>query len=417
MESTIFIQIASYRDLELINTINDCINKSKYPENLRFCIAWQRDESENLDQFKNDSRFNILDIPFQQSKGACWARNLIQQNYNKEKYTLQLDSHHRFIQDWDEKCISTINKLQFEGYEKPILTTYLPSYDPEHDPFKRVNIPWKMDFDRFTPEGVVFFLPSSINDYHSLNRPIRARFYSAHFCFTLGQFAEEVQHDPEYYFHGEEISIAARAYTHGYDLFHPTELICWHEYTRKGRAKHWDDDKDWGNKNTLCHARNRKLLSVDNEINDIDFGKYGLGNKRSLEQYERYAGLCFKNRSVSNETLNHKEPADPDMSIIYEEWSSSLNSIFKHCIDLNSDLIDKNAEYLFWYVGLFDKDKKEIYRKDCDEQEVKQIMSTQASQQFYNIWRTCTPAGVPKFWKIIPYRKDTGWQQEIDGTI
>jgi hypothetical protein len=54
--SKIFVQIASYRDPELIPTIKDCIDKAKHPENLVFAIGWQHDESENLDEFKNDNR-------------------------------------------------------------------------------------------------------------------------------------------------------------------------------------------------------------------------------------------------------------------------------------------------------------------------------------------------------------------------
>ena len=52
----IFIQIASYRDPQLLPTIKDCINKAKYPENLVFSIAWQHasfDTWDNLDEFKD----------------------------------------------------------------------------------------------------------------------------------------------------------------------------------------------------------------------------------------------------------------------------------------------------------------------------------------------------------------------------
>ena len=98
----IFIQIASYRDPQLVPTIKDCIEKAKHPENLVFSIAWQHsseDSWDNIDEFKNDSRFKIVDINYKMSKGACWARNLLQQQYDFEEYTLQLDSHHRFIED------------------------------------------------------------------------------------------------------------------------------------------------------------------------------------------------------------------------------------------------------------------------------------------------------------------------------
>ena len=37
----IFIQIAAYRDKELLITLKECIKNAKYPDNLVFSIAWQ----------------------------------------------------------------------------------------------------------------------------------------------------------------------------------------------------------------------------------------------------------------------------------------------------------------------------------------------------------------------------------------
>jgi glycosyltransferase involved in cell wall biosynthesis len=224
----IFIQIASYRDPQLVPTIEDAISKSKHPKNLVFGIARQyhpEDKFDDLSSYEEDKRFRVLNIPHEESKGVCWARNQVQQLYGGEEYTLQIDSHMRFDQDWDQRLIDMLSGLQDKGYKKPLLTGYVSSFDPENDPDNRIQEPWRMVFDRFIPEGVVFFLPETIPGWRDLTEPITARFYSAHFCFTLGQFSTEVQHDPEYYFHGEEISIAVRAYTHGYDLFHPTKLL------------------------------------------------------------------------------------------------------------------------------------------------------------------------------------------------
>ena len=112
----IFIQIASYRDPQLLPTLRDCIEKAKYPDNLVFSIAWQHsteDTWDNLYEFKDDNRFKIIDIDYKDSQGACWARNLLQQQYDNEEYTLQLDSHHRFIKNWDEELINMIKNLKF----------------------------------------------------------------------------------------------------------------------------------------------------------------------------------------------------------------------------------------------------------------------------------------------------------------
>jgi len=46
-KNTIFIQIASYRDPQLLPTLKDCIEKAKYPKNLRFGIAWQHYKKTN----------------------------------------------------------------------------------------------------------------------------------------------------------------------------------------------------------------------------------------------------------------------------------------------------------------------------------------------------------------------------------
>ena len=148
--SNIFVQIASYRDPELIPTLKDLLDKADSPENLRICIAWQHseeDEWDNLDEFKDDDRFVILDIPHTESLGACWARNKIQQEYGDEKYTLQLDSHHRFVEGWDTKSITMLENLREKGYNKPLLTSYIPSYDPKNEPDGRVNVPWGMKLD------------------------------------------------------------------------------------------------------------------------------------------------------------------------------------------------------------------------------------------------------------------------------
>jgi hypothetical protein len=121
-KNKIFIQIASYRDPQLIPTLKDCIAKAKKPENLVFCICWQHDEKDDISEFKNDPRFKIIDVPYQDSKGACWARNTIQQQYDGEEYTLQLDSHHRFIENWDAELIKMIKQLKKKGHKKPLLT-------------------------------------------------------------------------------------------------------------------------------------------------------------------------------------------------------------------------------------------------------------------------------------------------------
>jgi len=414
----IFIQIASYRDPQLVLTIKDMIEKAKNPKNLRFGIARQfhpDDKFDDLSEYSKDKRFRVLDIPYNESRGVCWARNLTQQLYQGEEYTMQIDSHMRVEQDWDKTLIDMIKQLQKKGHEKPLLTGYVSSFDPDNDPAARVRDPWRMVFDRFIPEGAVFFLPETIPGWQELTEPIPARFYSAHFCFTVGEFSNEVQHDPEYYFHGEEISIAARAYTCGYDLFHPHKVVIWHEYTRKGRTKQWDDDKEWGEKNRIAHLKNRKLFSMDGEIyNPEEFGKYGFGTERTLMDYEKFSGLLFGDRSVQQYTLDKNYPPNPYNFETEEEWRKSFAKIFKHCIDVGYDQVTEK-DYDFWVVAFHSDDDETIFRKDADRNEIDMMMND--PDGYCKVWREFQTAHKPAYWVVWPHSESKGWGNRLTGNL
>jgi hypothetical protein len=417
--SKIFIQVAAYRDPQLIPTIEDALHKARYPENLVWSIARQyhpADKFDDLSKYESIPQvFKVLNIPHEESQGVCWARHLTQQLYDGEEYTLQIDSHMRFAKDWDMELIDMIKNLQDKGYKKPLLTGYVSSFDPDNDPNGRVMVPWRMTFDRFIPEGAVFFLPETIPGWESLTEPVPARFYSAHFCFTLGQFSKEVQHDPFYYFHGEEISVGVRAYTHGYDLFHPHKVLVWHEYTRKGRTKQWDDNPAWVERNRLSHLRNRKLFSMDGEVyNEEEFGEFGFGKERSLRDYEEYAGILFKSRSVQQYTLDKKYPPNPYNYNSEEEWLSSFASIFKHCIDVGFDSVPEK-DYDFWVVAFHGDNDETLYRRDADKQEIRQMMSD--PDGYCKVWREFQTTQKPKYWVIWPHSESKGWCDRLTGNL
>ena len=413
----IFIQIASYRDPELVKTIEDCIRNAKKPKNLVFGIARQfhtDDKFDDLSKWKDDKRFRVLDIPYLESQGACWARHLIQQLYDGEEYTLQIDSHMRFEKDWDDTLIKMIKQLQKKGHKKPLLTGYVSSFNPDNDPQERVQEPWQMAFDRFIPEGAVFFLPETILGWQDLTEPIPSRFYSAHFCFTVGQFSKEVQHDPEYYFHGEEISIAARAYTHGYDLFHPHKVVIWHEYTRKGRTKQWDDDKKWVERNNKCHLKNRKLFGMDGEVyNPEEFGEFGFGTERTLRDYEKFSGLLFSKRAVQQYVLDKQYPPSPIIED-EQEWIDSFAQIYKHCIDVGYDRVQEK-DYDFWAVAFHDENDDTIYRKDADIHEINRMFND--PDGYCKVWREFQTTKKPKYWVVWPYSKSKGWCERLTGDL
>jgi hypothetical protein len=416
---TIFVQIASYRDPQLIKTIENMIENAENPQHLRIGVCRQyhpEDGFDNLDKYKKDKRFRVLDVLYNESKGVCWARNQVQQLYKNEEYTLQIDSHMRFAPNWDTEMISMIIQLQEMGIPKPLLTGYVSSFDPDNDPGGRVQEPWRMAFDRFIPESPVFFLPESIPNWRELESPVPARFYSAHFAFTLGKFSKEVQHNPEYYFHGEEISIAVRAFTCGYDLFHPHKVLIWHEYTRKGRVKQWDNDPTWVDKNNKSHSINRKLFGMDGEVQEGHDGKYGFGTVRTLRQYEEYAGLLFEKRAVQQDTLDKNYPPNSGIDFYGDEetWKNSFAQIFKHCIDVAYNLVPEK-DYDFWVVAFHGENDETLFRKDADKSEINRMMND--PDGYCKVWREFQTAHKPKYWVVWPHSESKDWCDRITGNL
>lgn len=360
----IFVQIASYRDPELIPTIKDCILKAKYPQNLTFGICWQRseeDEWDNLEEYESNPNFTILDVPWNESRGLCWARSEIQKMWRGEKYTLQIDSHHRFAQDWDAELIAM---MPLTGSKKPILTSYAGIYKPTDN--KSIGIePYKMVAHGFTPSGTILFKPSGIEGYQQLDKPVPARFVSGHYFFTYGIHCEEYKYDPNIYFAGDEISLSIRSYTLGYDLFHPHKLLVWHEYTREGRTKHWTDfnevnkkdgkvDKMWWEMDNESKRRLRHMLQEEYH-EDIDLTVYGLGTVRTHRDYEVYAGISFKNRKLHPNTWKGIDPPVNDTT----EWDKIEE------VEYNYELsIPPTEDFKYIYVGIEDDRGQVLYRQE-----------------------------------------------------
>lgn len=303
--ASIFVSIAAYREFDLPATLRSALSTADDTSRLHICLCWQRDDGESLGELANHPQLQVIDIPYRQSRGVCWARHLIQQQYKGERYYLQLDGHHRFAPGWDTQLVEMLEQLRDGGVDRPVLTTYLPSFEPDNDPAAREQAVWLLGVDRFDDSGVVFMRPYVPAE--PPEKPVPTRFWSAHFSFSDGCFVRDVPLDPNGYFHGEEIGTCVRAWTSGYDFYCPHKTLLWHEYSRKGRRCHWDDHEDWSTHNEAALSRYRALLGLDG-IARVDHPGYGLGTQRSLAEYELFAGISFADRSISAATLAHAPP-------------------------------------------------------------------------------------------------------------
>jgi hypothetical protein len=66
----IFVQIAAYRDPELLPTLRDCLAQAEAPARLRFGICWQRDADDSLAEFAQDPRFRVIEVPHERGRAG-----------------------------------------------------------------------------------------------------------------------------------------------------------------------------------------------------------------------------------------------------------------------------------------------------------------------------------------------------------
>ena len=358
----IFIHLPAYREPELIPTIKSALENAKYPKRLVFGICRQfnpEDGFDNVDEYRNDPRFKIMDIPHEQAKGLPYARYQINTMLEDEEYICQLDSHHRFAQDWDVTLIEMHDQLKDKGVKKPILAAYLPYYNPFNDPAERTMEPWQQTFACFYPHGTIFIRPSLLHGWQNMTEPAPSRFLSGHFCFADNHWAKTILHDQDIFFSGEELNLTVRSYTHGYDMFHPHKLVIWHATMREERSGMlvWDDQSkrgdDWWTQQNIARAKIRQLLRT--EDNGFDLTGYDLGTERTLHDYEKYAGVDFKKRSVQKYTLDNQYPPNPEV----DNWDESIMNSFYHLVNVEKHLFADN-NYKFVLVAFDDENGESI---------------------------------------------------------
>lgn len=363
----IFIQIASYRDPQLVPTIEDMINKAKNPENLVFGLCWQYDETEPVDMFDDNPQFRVSKHHYSDSQGLGWARHITNTLYEDEEYTLQIDSHHRFVQDWDVIVLEDY-KQALTIAPKPIITTYCAPFDPNSDETTWNPVPCLMSQYEFSGDRLLMSMPWYIQDYKTKTEVIRSRTISGHFYFTSGNFVKEVPYDPDIYFGGytEETTLSVRAFTNGYDFFSPYRTVMWHEYTRNYRPKHWDDHgkesqtkKTSGERDVFARNKTRQLFGTQEY--GIDMGVYGLGDDRTLHDYEVYGGFDFKKCLIQEYTLKVKDAPNPT------NWEEQF---IREKYDINCEWDVEFFKVLnfekpkFLTLGIQTKSGIELFRKD-----------------------------------------------------
>ena len=293
----IFLSIASYRDEELKHTLRSAVEMAEQPNKIHFGIVHQGTDSERPDMSMLP-HYSLISIGVGDARGVGFARAKAMSLYNGEAYYMQVDSHTQFVKDWDRKCIEQLNKAQKLTNNKALISYYPVPY---HRDGNNLWIQTKSNSDfKAYPMRQVPFLRKTKEwtaerlDFANKERalPEMSTTVLGGFIFTYGSIVEEVPYDPEISFFGEELCFAARAWTRGWDIFSPTENLAYHFYGRNGAKKVWKDGTarkiSWKELQEISTEKQKRVLC------GIEQGIYGLGNTRSIDEYEKLIGIDFK---------------------------------------------------------------------------------------------------------------------------
>jgi hypothetical protein len=297
MKKSIFIQITSYHDHELEKTIKNAILKSSGETKLIFGVhSIFYKENAWIETVKQIPNVKLVESKAPDNLGMGLGRSIAHDLYSGEDYYFQIDAHSRFDQNWDTFLINEINTHKSNGFNKPLITQYPKRFWYKGDEEKIrehkevvTQFYWK-DKQRFknnrmpmqgtvlNPKGNIFSISVSGGS-----------------IFTEGEFLKP---NKLIFSDGEEIFIAARAYTNGYNMFVPSNMFMYHlYYSPEGKNKRRLVPSDWPQQtadlNQLSVNEIRLVLTGQGII-----GEERLGSERTLSEYGKFCGLDFTSGEI-----------------------------------------------------------------------------------------------------------------------
>jgi hypothetical protein len=303
----IFVAIPSYRDQELLATVASIISKADNPKNLSFGMCQQDDVFVSFRQYRWTVRkINSKNYSPEQSLGLGWALSECFSMYGGEEFFLQVDSHTEMDQSWDTKILADYRLASAANGCPCVFSVYPDIYTLDDNGIRQLDQNGYLSRTRLIWGGSNIIPDGNALRLTNDQTPTPARYLNGGFMFGHGSFAGLIPYNPDVYFFGIEIYTTVRCYTHGFELYHPTKRICWHHYGDRARgvkiAPHHGNPVDESLRKIKSTERAERSQNII-----VDFlsgrytGPYGIGDKRSIQDFENYAGIDFKNRCYVTE--------------------------------------------------------------------------------------------------------------------
>lgn len=296
----IFVSVASYRDKELVKTLNSLVDHARFKRNLVVSVFNQEDPR-RLPDLSFVPNLNHMTTHFKNAKGAGWARKQLMETYNGEDFFFQIDSHMRFAENWDVRLMTMYEQVaEMTGNKKIILSQFPAPYKlftngKEHYP---IDDPYFWDQPSWT---------SVVRTTHNVwagNREVMSDFSKPHrshtvlagYVFAPGNLVEEVPYDDRISFMGEELCFAIRAFTRHWEIYAPHEMLLWHYYTRKEYPKIWSNADNVARpvEYKWTEMEKRSIEVQKHVLTGVERGIYGIGDEQRYLEYQEMIGINFK---------------------------------------------------------------------------------------------------------------------------
>jgi len=189
--------------------------------------------------------------------------------------------------------LAKINEHEFKG-------------DIEKERWQRDKMRGGLYVQKFDdPDGFIRIQSDYTDDVRS--QPFKSTCWAAGFSFSKGEFVKEVSYDPytPFLFFGEEMDIAVRAFTHGWDFFSPSKTVVFHNYKRDHRNTFWEKPEQ---KPLEILSRFRvyvrlgylKKEAIPKEYNFIlnEEEHWPIGKERTIEEWEKLCNVNIKEEKV-----------------------------------------------------------------------------------------------------------------------
>eukprot|EP00760_Papus_ankaliazontas_P024992 PhM_4_TR244/c0_g1_i1/m.12367 len=323
-EETIFVNIASFRDDECPQTVKSMFEKARAPwrvfvgvvqqNSLTDLSCWPKEWSNcSKDGFCPSDQMRVREITPLEAKGPTYGRFLGHQMYRGEKYYFLMDSHNRFVTNWDDIII---NMYKRAPSPKAVLSHYPEALlldQGDSKPLDNRDTTTFMCNAKFIADGYLRFDGAVV---HRTTVPRLQPFSAAGMLFADAKLIKEVPFDPHlpFLFDGEEFLYTVRMWTHGWDIYSPSENVMYHYYYRAKSPKVWSENNNWYHHQRRSVERVQYMLGSFRENTNerivpenttaehitVELDKYGLGKDRTMEEYWKFSLADPVKRTVTS---------------------------------------------------------------------------------------------------------------------